>query len=621
ISKVESALKIKNIYDPSNFGMVQFLENALKAHIIFHRDTDYVVKDGEVIIVDEFTGRMMPGRRFSEGLHQALEAKEGVKVQRESITYATITLQNYFRLYSKLSGMTGTAMTEAEEFWKIYKLDVVEIPTNKAMVRKDHTDLIFMNTKGKWRAVAGEIEELHKKGQPVLVGTTDIAKSELLSDLLRKRGVPHEVLNAKNHEREAQIVSQAGRPGAVTVATNMAGRGTDIILGGSPDADEKMSREEWQREHDKVIELGGLHIIGTERHEARRVDNQLRGRAGRQGDPGSSRFYVALDDDLMKRFAGERIQSVMSWTGIDEDTAIENRMVSKSIESAQVKVEAFHFDMRKHLVDYDDVVNKHRDIIYSERNKILQGADLKANVVSMVEKELGQILGNHLTGAPEDWDTELLVKELGAVMPLSRELSDPDRLAQMAVEEIEEEVLAHAAEVYDKREQQLGSGLMRVIERQVMLRVIDSHWVQHLTSMENLRTGIGLYAYGQRDPLVAYKKESHEQFQGLLARIQHDIAHTIYNIQVNANVQAQQAQQGQQPQGTPANGAQAQNGPKPMTASKGRQPNIGGRSVMEKVVGDRDREAVPPGARKIGRNELCPCGSGKKYKRCHGTES
>ncbi|MDA1188922.1 MAG: preprotein translocase subunit SecA [Chloroflexi bacterium] len=610
-ARVESALKVKNLYDVSNYGLVQFLDNALKANIIFHRDSDYVVKDGEVIIVDEFTGRLMPGRRFSEGLHQALEAKEGVKVQRESITYATITLQNYFRLYEKLGGMTGTALTEAEEFWKIYKLDVVEVPTNKPMVRDDRRDHIYMNTKGKWKAVADEIEELQKTGQPTLVGTTDIAKSEHLSELLNRRGVRHEVLNAKNHAREAHIVAQAGRLGAVTVATNMAGRGTDIILGGSPDL--AASKEEWQKEHDKVLELGGLHIIGTERHEARRVDNQLRGRAGRQGDPGSSRFYMALDDDLVKRFGGERIQSVMSWTGIDENTAIENGMISKSIESAQVKVEAFHFDMRKHLVDYDDIVNKHRDVIYSERNKVLSGADLKANVESMIEKELLQTLGNYVTGAPENWDTETMVKELGTILSLPPELSDPDGLAEMSAEEIEEDLLAHATALYEEREAKFGSELTRTIERQVMLRVIDSHWVQHLTSMENLRTGIGLHAYGQRDPLVAYKTEGHKQFQELLGRIQHDIAYTIYNIQVNPGAKSAQNAPAQ-PNGGP-------NGAPRMAAGKGSAVKIGGESVMAKVVGDRNKEAVAAGGRKIGRNELCPCGSNKKYKRCHGAAS
>ena len=395
ITKLEKLLNVQNLYAPENFDIVHLVENALKADIIFHRDRDYVVQNGEVLIVDEFTGRLMQGRRFSDGLHQALEAKEGVKVQRETITYATITLQNYFRIYDKLSGMTGTAVTEAEEFFKIYKLEVVEIPTNKPTVRDDHRDMIYKDEKTKFRAVVKDIKDLHQKGVPVLVGTTDIDKSEVLSDMLKREGVPHEVLNAKQHEREAMIVAQAGSIGAVTVATSMAGRGTDIILGGNPEA-VNLSPEQWQADHDKIIEMGGLQIIGTERHDARRIDNQLRGRAGRQGDPGVTSFYVALDDELMRRFGGDRIKSVMDWAGFDEDTPIENKMISKSIENAQVKVEGYHFDIRKHLVEYDDVVNTHRDVIYGERDKILREADLKLNIQSMVEKEITEILNGYL---------------------------------------------------------------------------------------------------------------------------------------------------------------------------------------------------------------------------------
>ena len=390
ITKLEQLLNITNLYGQENFGVVHQLENALKAQTLFIRDKEYVVQEGQVIIVDEFTGRMMEGRRFSDGLHQALEAKESVKIQAESITYATITLQNYFRLYKKLSGMTGTAETEAEEFFKIYKQEVVVVPTNQPMVRDDQSDLVYRDQKAKYNAVVEEIEERHKQGQPVLVGTTDIDLSEMLSEMLKRRGVPHDVLNAKQHDREASIVAQAGKPGAVTVATNMAGRGTDIVLGGNPDVGDQ-SPEEWQREHDQVVASGGLRIIGTERHEARRIDNQLRGRAGRQGDPGSSRFYVALDDELMRRFGGDRIRAVMDWAGIDESVAIENKMINKSIENAQVKVEAHHFDMRKHLVEYDDVVNTHRDVIYAERDKILAGADLRANIEEMVDSELSAI--------------------------------------------------------------------------------------------------------------------------------------------------------------------------------------------------------------------------------------
>ena len=593
-SKVERLIKVKNLYDPENFRLVHFVENALKSRALFKRDEEYVVKDGQVIIVDEFTGRLMPGRRYSDGLHQALEAKEGVNIQRETVTYATITLQNYFRMYSKLAGMTGTAATEAEEFWKIYKLDVTEIPTNLPMVREDRTDLIYRDEKAKYEAVVSEIEERQRAGQPVLVGTTDISKSELLSETMDRKGIRHEVLNAKQHEREAGIIAEAGRTGAVTVATNMAGRGTDIVLGGNPDALD-ISQEQWEADHKKVVELGGLHIVGTERHEARRIDNQLRGRAGRQGDPGSSRFFVALDDDLMRRFGGDKIKTVMGWAGLEDDAAIENRMVSKSIEGAQIKVEAYHFDLRKHLVEYDDVVNTHRAIIYAERDKTLSGTDLKANIQSMVDRELSDVLSRYLDDkAPENWDLDPMLGELESIFLLPDGLSDPDSLVQIDSEEIERRVLEYARELYDEQEASLTPELMRSVEREVMLRIIDGHWVQHLTGMENLRQGIGLYAYGQRDPLVMYKKEGREKFDDLLARIQYDIVHTIYHVNVG---------------GTGNDGKSRRAGPK--------SPN-GGQSIMTRVMGNRSREPVTAGAQKVGRNEQCPCGSGKKYKRCHG---
>ncbi|MDD9994620.1 MAG: preprotein translocase subunit SecA, partial [Dehalococcoidia bacterium] len=528
IDRMERLLRIKDLYGEDNLRTVAFVENALKARVLFERDRDYVVKDGEVVIVDEFTGRLMPGRRYSEGLHQALEAKEGLRVQRESITYATITLQNYFRLYEKLAGMTGTAATEAEEFWKIYKLDVVVIPPNRANARTDGSDLIYSTEQGKWRAVVDEIEDRHRAGQPVLVGTVDIAKSEHLSDMLKRRRVRHEVLNAKHHEREAQIVAEAGRPGAVTVATNMAGRGTDIILGGSPDS---RSEGEWRRDHERVVDAGGLHVIGTERHEARRIDNQLRGRSARQGDPGSTRFYVSLEDDLMRRFAGDRIKSIMTWTGIDEDTPLENKMITKTIENAQVKVEAHHFDTRKHLVDYDDVVNTHREVIYEERDKVLKGADIKANILKMVETEISEIVSSHVGGlSPQEWDPEPMIKELGAILPLDRREADADGLYRASSEEIEQRFVDIARRTYEGRETELTPELMRVIERHVMLRVIDMNWVQHLTSIEHLRQGIGLYAYGQRDPLVMYKKEARDHFDDLLAKIRHDVVHAIYHM-------------------------------------------------------------------------------------------
>jgi preprotein translocase subunit SecA len=592
ISKLEKMLGVKNLYDSSNYGLVHFVENALKANTIYQRDQEYVVRDGEVIIVDEFTGRLMAGRRYSDGIHQAIEAKEGVQIQRETITYAAITLQNYFRLYEKLSGMTGTAATEGEEFWKIYKLDVLEIPTNMPMVRDDQNNLVYKDQEAKHRAVIAEVQERHGRGQPVLLGTTDIDKSEVISEQLKRIGIPHEVLNAKQHEREATIVAQAGRPGAVTVATNMAGRGTDIVLGGNPD--DSMTEGEWQEMHDKVVELGGLHIIGTEGHEARRIENQLRGRAGRQGDPGSSRFYVALDDDLMRRFGGERIKTIMSWAGLDEDTAIENRMVSKSIESAQVKVEAYHFDIRKHLVDYDDVINTHRDVIYGEREKILTGADLKSNIQAMVEQEVQEVLDQYMADrSPENWDTEAVLREVNNMFPPPDDLLDPDELALMAKEEIEERLIARALEVYEAREEELTPDVMRQIERQLMLRVVDHNWVQHLTSMENLRQGIGLHAYGQRDPLVMYKKEGHEMFQSLQERIRSDVVHTIYHLGVT------------------------QGGNGRSRGSKATSRN-GEASIMTRVTGKRSRETVTAGGRKVGRNDACPCGSGKKYKRCHG---
>jgi len=598
ITKLEQLLNITNLYGQENFGVVHQLENALKAQTLFIRDKEYVVQEGQVIIVDEFTGRMMEGRRFSDGLHQALEAKESVKIQAESITYATITLQNYFRLYKKLSGMTGTAETEAEEFFKIYKLEVVVVPTNQPMVRDDQSDLVYRDQKAKYNAVVEEIEERHKQGQPVLVGTTDIDLSEMLSEMLKRRGVPHDVLNAKQHDREASIVAQAGKPGAVTVATNMAGRGTDIVLGGNPDVGDQ-SPEEWQREHDQVVASGGLRIIGTERHEARRIDNQLRGRAGRQGDPGSSRFYVALDDELMRRFGGDRIRAVMDWAGIDESVAIENKMINKSIENAQVKVEAHHFDMRKHLVEYDDVVNTHRDVIYAERDKILAGADLRANIEEMVDSELSAIGEEYLSDRNSDnWDVDAFVTEIGTVLPLPEDLTDWDQLEALGIDGVQDRLATHSRQVYDQIEHELTPEAMREAERWLMLRSVDANWVQHLTSMENLRQGIGLHAFGQRDPLVMYKKEGHEQFQGLQAKIEHDIVHTLFNARISV------APKG----GQRANGRNGQAG-RPGAPKK--------ETVMAKVMDPRRREAVPAG-QKIGRNQQCPCGSGKKYKRCHG---
>ena len=585
ISNMEQWAKVGNLYDPENYHQVHYIENALTAQILRKRDKDYVVRDGQVVIVDEFTGRLQPGRRWADGLHQAVEAKEGLKVQRESITYATITLQNYFRMYEKLSGMTGTAATEAEEFYKIYHLDVVVIPTHVPMIRSQFPDLIFKTEEGKWRNVAQEIQEHYETGRPVLVGTTSIESSEKLSELLDKRGVPHEVLNAKQHEREAQIVAQAGRPHSITVATNMAGRGTDIVLGGNASGLD-MAPEEWRRDHDLVVSMGGLHVIGTEHHEARRIDNQLRGRSGRQGDPGSSRFYASLEDELFSRFGGERIKGFMGLVGLDDDTPIENRIVTKSLEGAQVKVEGHHFESRKHLLDYDDVLNSQRQIIYTERRMALTGTDLRANILSMVHKQIHTLTSRYLSGRDEQtWDFNGLLEELDTIFPVPAELNTEEKLALFSPEGIKEKLDRHAEDRYEAREAELGLDNMRTLERLLLLRTLDVHWVHHLTIMDNLRQGIGLHAFGQRDPLVMYKTEGSRMFQALLDRIQHDVVHSIYQVSLSTP-------RGARPQSPGANS---------MAAASGRQ-----------------RDAVAVGGRKVGRNEPCPCGSGKKYKRCHG---
>ena len=440
IAKMEQWTSTSNLYDPDNFHLVHYIENALNAHVMKQRDKEYVVRDGEVVIVDEFTGRLQPGRRWSDGLHQAVEAKEGLRIQRESITYATITLQNYFRMYGKLAGMTGTAATEADEFFRIYGLEVVEIPTNLPMQREDNSDLVYQTGDGKWKAVTDNILQIHETQQPLLVGTTSIEDSEYLSERLRRRGVPHQVLNAKNHAGEAEIIAQAGRLGAVTVSTNMAGRGTDIVLGGSD-----TSRDDWQQEHDRVVELGGLHVVGTEHHDARRIDNQLRGRAGRQGDPGSSQFYVSLEDELMQRFGGERIKTVMGWTGLEEDTPIENKIVTKSIGGAQVKVESYHFDIRKHLLEFDDVLNKQREVIYADRHLALGDGDLREKTLGMLRQEFVRLLNQYLPSRhADDWNAEGLIDELGQICPVPPELEHEDNVYQYTREQVERILSAHA---------------------------------------------------------------------------------------------------------------------------------------------------------------------------------
>jgi preprotein translocase subunit SecA len=572
IDRVEAQAGIpegSSIYDERYADLTHYLENALKAQVVYQRDKDYIVRDGEVIIVDEFTGRLMDGRRYSEGLHQAIEAKEGVHVKRENRTLATITFQNYFRMYEKLAGMTGTAATEAEEFYKIYKLEVVTIPTNQSLTRVDEADYVFKTEKAKFDAVAGEIEARQAKGQPVLVGTVSVEKSEYLSDLLTRRDVPHSVLNAKFHEREADIIVDAGEKGAVTIATNMAGRGTDIKLG------------------EGVLAMGGLHIIGTERHEARRIDNQLRGRAGRQGDPGSSRFYVSLEDDLMRRFGSERISGMMDRLGVDDETPIESGLISKSIESAQTKVEGYNFDLRKHVVEYDDVVNKQREKIYEDRTKIVNGEDMKDAVLDALQTEIEHAVETHRGGNDQDFDVEGLIKALSSVFPLPPDYEPDVRDADTLTEDL----IALMEEAYAAKEDELGGERMRQLERLVMLDIIDKLWVEYLTAIEDLRVGIGLQAYGQRDPLVAFKTEGYRMFQQLQRNIMHDIAHTIFRVTlvqqlpqsaVFANATTNRAADDETPQRSRAKASAGSGGPK------------------------------------IGRNAPCPQGTGRKMKHCCG---
>ena len=629
IQKAEQFLSISNLYDPSNYVMSHFIDNAIRAEHTYERDKAYVVRDGEVLIVDEFTGRLMTGRRYSEGLHQAIEAKENVTVQRESITYATITLQNYFRMYKKLSGMTGTAVTEAEELHKIYKLEVVEIPTNKPGIRKDGSDFIYRGEDPKFRAVVETIQELQQAGRPVLVGTTSIERSEMLAGMLRKKGVRHEILNAKNHAREAMIIAEAGRPGAVTVSTNMAGRGTDIILGGNPERLD-ISQEEWQRDHDRIIELGGLYVLGTERHESRRIDNQLRGRAGRQGDPGETRFFISTEDDLMRRFGGGRISWIMEKAGLEEDIPIENRMVSKAVETAQSKVEGFHFEIRKNLVDYDDVINTHRDVIYKLRQKILAEESLRDEITLMVEKQLRLAVQTWLSGPDDSWDVDGFQRELLTIFSfLPKELEDPDDIYGMKPEEVEEILIDEVQGVHDQREEEFGADVMAIIERHILLRQIDSHWVEHLTAMDNMRQGIGLQAVGQRDPLVQYKHMSFQMFEELMENIERDVAHMIYRVAPSPQIQQSNAQQRQMTVGRggeagpsqPENGASAaaSNGPSTGAARAAAAAAVGGgRSAVATIAEQHGAGGGAPKGKKIGRNDPCYCGSGKKYKRCHG---
>jgi preprotein translocase subunit SecA len=622
IEKLEKLLGITNIYAPEHYRETRYMEAALKAEVIYKRDVDYVVKDGEIVIVDDFTGRLMFGRRWSDGLHQAVEAKEGVRIQNESITYATITLQNYFRLYGKLAGMTGTAATEGEEFFKIYKLEVIVIPTHRPMVREDFNDLVYRTERAKFEAVAEEIAEQREHGRPVLVGTVSIEKSEYLSDLLTRKGIPHQVLNAKQHEKEAAIVAQAGQYAGVTIATNMAGRGTDIVLGGKPDARPK---EEWEADHERVVQAGGLEIIGTERHESRRIDNQLRGRSGRQGDPGSSRFYVSFEDDIMRRFAPDWLPGMMARLGMEEDMPIESGWVSKAIETAQTKVEGHNFDIRKQVVEYDDVMNTQRDVIYKERRKTLEGADLKSNILDMVREELTSVVdantpGNH----SEEWDLDTLIAEANSIVKLSDEFT-PEALAAMTPDAILEAVIEFAVDAYEDKEEEMTADIMRQLERLVMLRSIDSLWVEHLTGTDDMRQGIGLQAYGQTDPLVAYKREAHDMWGQLLANIRNQVARTIYHVEIAVQ---------QQPAPPPVTTIATQ----PGVAADGQAPNVLQDERAQRAVAAAAGLKAPPrnlhtnqpvesgpgrtvvAAPKIGRNEPCHCGSGKKYKKCHGAD-
>ena len=628
IAKAEEFFHVENLSDPSNATLNHHINQALKAHGTMKRDIDYVVKDGEVIIVDEFTGRLMFGRRYSNGLHQAIEAKEHVNVNSENKTLATITFQNYFRLYDKLSGMTGTAMTEAEEFGTIYNLDIVEIPTNRPNQRVDHHDVVYKTEAGKFRAVIQQVKECHEKGQPVLVGTVSIEKNELLSHLLQREGIQHNLLNAKNHEKEAEIVAQAGKLGAVTVATNMAGRGTDIMLGGNAEymatsdlrkaglSDEliaeatgyaetdnqeildarrlfadklKQHKEEIAGEAEQVRQAGGLFIVGTERHDSRRIDNQLRGRAGRQGDPGETRFYISLEDDLMRLFGGERINAIMERMNLDEDTPIENKMLTRAIEQAQTTVESRNFQSRKSVLEYDDVMNKQREIIYDQRKQVLEGMDVKGIIMNMMSTAIGHQVSSAFGGEShmdEAGMRELLRQVEGLYFPRYTVRFEPERIPQLTAEEVIDAFTAAAADFYEKKEQEFTSPVMREVERVVLLRVVDDYWMDHIDAMTDLRQGIGLRAYAQTDPIIAYKKESLEMFEEMISAIQEETVRRLYSVRLRKNEEVKRERVA--------------------------------KTTSESVGGDGTVKKQPRKVKKIGRNEPCPCGSGKKYKKCCG---
>jgi len=595
VKKVEKILKVDNLYE-KDFDTLHHIENALRARSLFLKDREYVVKEDQVIIVDEFTGRLMPGRRWSDGLHQAVEAKEGVKIQQESITLATISFQNYFRMYQKLAGMTGTAATEAEEFRKIYKLEVVIIPTNRPMVRKDKQDFVYKTQRAKYAAIVGEVEDCYRRGQPVLVGTTSIEKNEIVDRYLSKKKIPHNVLNAKSHEKEAKILAQAGKKRAVTVATNMAGRGVDIILGGAlAEGAGKKATAEWQDKHKEIIELGGLHVVGTERHESRRIDNQLRGRAGRQGDPGSSRFFLSLEDDLMRLFGGEQISKIMEMLKIPEDQPIEHGMVSRVIEGSQSKVESFHFDNRKRVVEFDDVMNRQREVIYGKRDEILRQfqekkkGKLKKKTLAVLEKQIGYVLSSQGSEAKPNYSQ--LVNSFCEILPLEensqKELEK--RLSKSGEEKNQQHLMELAEKAYSIKEKELGEEIMTEAEKFVWLQSIDRLWIDHLDMLDDLRESVSLRGYAQKDPLVEYKKEAFSSFEGLLDSVETQVAKRIFRIQTTRPVQPV------------INLAQAQTNIDPQDKMGLAQKNQ--RSRVKK--------------KKIGRNDPCWCGSGKKWKKCH----
>ena len=637
VTKCERLVSVDNLYDPVNIDVLHACQQALRAHTLYRRDVHYVVKDGQVIIVDEFTGRLMPGRRWSDGLHQAVEAKEGVKIERENQTLATVTLQNYFRMYEKLAGMTGTADTEASEFDKIYKLDVVVIPTNRDMIRTDEHDVVYRTEREKFEAVVEEIAEKHEKGQPALVGTISIEKSERLSSMLKKRKVPHVVLNAKFHEQEATIVAQAGQVGAVTIATNMAGRGTDILLGGNPEylAKQKAKnappedyarllaelKKETAEAHDQVVELGGLHIIGTERHESRRIDNQLRGRAGRQGDPGSSRFYLSLEDDLMRIFGSERLSGLMKRLGMEEGVPIEHRWVTRSIERAQSQVEGRNFDTRKHLLQYDDVMNKQREEIYAMRREILSGKLAHDYVVALAEDVSEDYVDRHCPAAkdPSDWDWGALgniVAETFGFRPSERGLTADETNAEM-----KERLKSAIRDVYAAKEAAIGTALLREYERFFMLQTVDTFWKDHLLALDHLKEGIGLRGYGQRDPLIEYKKESFQLFEAMKEGIEEQILQYLFRFEVRAPETAE-ARPADGPPAEEGSAASRRAAAELSKKQKRRQSDLTLQGAFDPTSGgDFSVETVRSSGPKVGRNDPCPCGSGKKYKKCHGAHA